>query len=110
MSLPIKRNASNHLTLGLAVCLAVVGMVVLGMMPRSYAEEGPVLFWPAPPAEIKIIYKKTITSPGDLGIRPSFFGRIVNFVVGETKDALVRPIAVAVGPDQTLYVCDPETQ
>src|SRR3989338_6072060 len=71
------------------------------------AEEEYSLFWPPPPAEIRIVFVKSIYSPKDAGIKPTFLKRIKKLITGEQSDALSRPISVAVDGEGAIYTCDP---
>jgi DNA-binding beta-propeller fold protein YncE len=64
------------------------------------------LVWPKPPAAPRIEYLFGFREPGNLGIRPSLFGRLWEAVVGEEQRQMVRPYAVAAeGP--RIAVADP---
>ncbi len=70
------------------------------------AEEESPLFWPPPPAEIKISFVKSVYSPDDLGIKAGFLKKLQVVFFGEEKNMLSKPMAVAVGEDGVLYICD----
>ncbi len=78
--------------------------------PAARPPEPPVReVWPDPPAEPRIRYVRTVTGPADAGIRRSFFGRLVDAVVGRSPEALVRPTGIA-ERGGVLYVADPGAQ
>lgn len=71
------------------------------------AEENSPLFWPPPPSEMRVTFVKSIYSPQDLGIKPTFFKKLKRFITGEERDILSKPIAIALDRQGTVYVCDP---
>lgn len=98
----VGRNTARFFT-GLLFAL----VFLLRCQGYLYGEEEPSLFWPPPPAEIKVVFVKSIYTPEDVGIKPTFFKKIKGFIAGGEKNALSRPIAVAVDSQGTIYVCDP---
>ncbi len=70
------------------------------------AKEEAGLFWPPPPAEIKIFFVKSIYSAKDIGIKPGFFKKLKRVIIGEENDGLNKPVAVAVDRQKNIYVCD----
>ncbi|MDH5750543.1 MAG: 6-bladed beta-propeller [Rhodospirillales bacterium] len=64
------------------------------------------LIWPPPPQTPKIKYLYAFRGPEDLGIRPSFFGRLLEFIAGEEDRQMVRPYAIAAA-DGLIAVADP---
>lgn len=67
------------------------------------------LVWPQPPNRPRIRFLQIISRPEDLGIRPSFWKRIVNVVFGIEENWFIRPTGVA-ALGKTLYVADPGAQ
>ncbi len=67
------------------------------------------LVWPAPPNRPRIRFLQVVSRPEDLGIRPSFWKRIVNVVFGTEENWFIRPTGVAAF-GKTLYVADPGAQ
>ncbi len=74
----------------------------------AHLASGP-LVWPEPPAQSRIRYLRSVSDPGDLGIRPSLWGRVLQAVRGAHEVALVRPTSVAARGDK-IYVADPGAQ
>lgn len=70
-------------------------------------EEESSLFWPPPPAEVRISFVKSIYSPRDHGITTGFFNKLKGMITGKEKDILNKPIAVAVSSQKTIFICDP---
>lgn len=76
-------------------------------LARAYpGEEESTLFWPRPPAEMRIAFVKSVYSPAELGIKAGFFKKLKRAIFGEEKDVLGRPVAIAVDSQKTIYVCD----
>lgn len=68
-------------------------------------EESP-LFWPEPPAEIKVSFIKSVYSAPNFGIKGGFFRKIKGLILGDTADFLKKPIALAVDKNGSIYACD----
>jgi DNA-binding beta-propeller fold protein YncE len=64
------------------------------------------LVWPSAPARPSIAFVRSISSPKDLAIKKSFLVRVFEFVFGEEREELVRPMSV-VDVASVLYVGDP---
>jgi DNA-binding beta-propeller fold protein YncE len=78
--------------------------------PTSPATVGvsPIV-WPPPPAVARIRFLRSVAHPEDLGIRPSFWRRLGQLIVGPSEEWLIRPIAVATnGP--VMYIADAGAQ
>lgn len=86
---------------------------MLGLAARDIAGAGPVagqpaLVWPAPPAAPRVRYVQSISSPADIGVRPTFWGRLAGVVTGSRRDlvSLVKPFGLAVDAAGNLCVTD----
>jgi sugar lactone lactonase YvrE len=88
----------------------VVYICFISCIPSGYCidEESP-LFWPAPPAQIRVNFVKSVYSPRDIGIKPGFFKKLKRAIFGEEKISLNKPVAIAVDSQKTIYVCDAGT-
>lgn len=66
-------------------------------------------FWPSPPAETRIYFLESFSSPDDIGTtKESFFKALWDFIVGTEKRMIVRPFGIAVEPGGSrIYVADP---
>jgi DNA-binding beta-propeller fold protein YncE len=67
------------------------------------------LVWPAPPAEPRIRWVRSVSGPRDAGIEPSFFGWLAERALGRTEEQFVRPTGVAAAAG-ALFVADPGAQ
>lgn len=69
--------------------------------------EKPSIFWPKPPDAPKISFVATWSKPADIGLKPSWFKRVVRFIFGEEKTPyIIRPSGVAVDGLGGVYVAD----
>lgn len=95
------------------VCFSRHGMAVLLLALGACAAPAAItpdaaatLVWPSAPVEARVIFVRSISRPGDLGIVKGFFQRLVEVIFGETQAQLIRPMAV-LNVDDVLYVADP---
>ena len=93
----------------LGACLLVATALAFGgctapQQAESFADRGPV--WPAPPDAARIRFVTEFSGPGDLGIRPSVWDRLVGLTAGEESKAMVRPMSVVaakIRPDLSTF-------
>lgn len=87
---------------------AVSGCAAPAPRPDGAADGRVPRVWPPPPAEARVEYAKRIAGPADLGMRPSLFGRIANFLTGGSRgmEPLVKPTGIALDEDGNLSVTD----
>lgn len=96
------------------VILVAVALLLLagcaGSGPLApFLEQGRV--WPDPPDAQRIAFVGEFSASADLGIKASVWERIVSFTAGRRRDAMVRPMAVAVSPSGSeLFVADPDAR
>ena len=64
------------------------------------------LVWPQPPNPARIRYVRSISIPGDIGIKRGFFGRLLDAVTSKERERFIRPTGVAES-DGVIYVADP---
>jgi len=98
--LALKRNLS---------VLAVLLVLVSGCAPVGEIGQPDIkIFWPPPPQEPRIEYMYTISSPSDLGITKTWFGRFLDSVLGreEGQESLVVPHGVFFSEKGRLFVTD----
>lgn len=70
---------------------------------------GPV--WPPPPSEPRIAFVQNLRGPADLGMRPSVWRSMANWLTGDTGESqnLRKPFAVAVDEGGNLCLADTDT-
>ena len=51
--------------------------------------------WPEPPELARIEYVTEFSTPGDLGIKASFWNRMLGLAAGANAEGMTRPMAVA---------------
>ncbi|MGB3550033.1 MAG: 6-bladed beta-propeller [Candidatus Binatus sp.] len=64
------------------------------------------IVWPLPPNPARIRYVRSISVPGDVGIKRGFFGTILDAVTRRPQERFIRPTGVAES-DGAIYVADP---
>lgn len=67
---------------------------------------GPELFWPAPPDARRIVFKNTVSGPGDLDIHPGFLTKVFRYLGGVPETAIVSPSGICRDAEGRLYVVD----
>lgn len=67
----------------------------------------PTIVWPEKPAQARVLYGGVIHDQSDLGINPSWFSRLKDFLFGEQEVSLVKPMDMLVTKNETIYVVDP---
>ena len=100
-------NRVQLLGLSLAVVLAACAPTRSPDSPPGADEAVRALVWPAPPQQSRIRFVRSVSTPGDLGIRPSLWGRVLRVVRGPEEVGLVRPTGVATR-GEAIYVADPD--
>ncbi len=102
----------------LAIPSLVIWCLLIGLLagcsevrkePALTPLAGPSLVWPEPPERPRIKFLRAIASPVDLGIRPSFWERLGELLMGKAEAWMIRPTGVAARGD-VLYVADPGAQ
>lgn len=74
------------------------------LSPAAAADQGPA--WPAPPAEARIRFVRSL-DPAAMRGKPSVFSRVLKAIVGAgTVPTMPQPYGMAIGPDGRLYVAD----
>lgn len=59
-----------------------------------YGANSAKLVWPPPPDEAKIEFVASVVSSKELGIKKSFFSKVIDFVLGEDEAPLSAPFGV----------------
>jgi sugar lactone lactonase YvrE len=100
-----RNGALSWLVIGL---LAVLMVSCASEKPKASAwpERKPV--WPVPPDEPRITFEQNITQPRDVGIRPSAFRRLSNWITGDTRgnELLSKPFGVCLDERGNLCLTD----
>lgn len=73
-------------------------------LPRQ--EKFPVLTWPEEAAQKRIQFIGAVTSPVDIGIRPSVLEKIWDYLVGKDVERIFSPYGVETDEAGRLYVVD----
>lgn len=87
---------------------ALQDSAMAGQGPEGAA---PSQVWPAPPAEPRIAFARSISGPADLGLRPSGWKRFSNLVTGgnKGKEKLAKPFGLALDEQDNLCLTDTGT-
>ena len=64
------------------------------------------LIWPPPPEPARISYVMAISRPADIGAGKGFFRKVMEFILGESRDDIIKPYGVAVDSAGRLIVAD----
>jgi DNA-binding beta-propeller fold protein YncE len=81
--------------------------VTMNQTERSNTDV-PTIYWPPPPQKPRIQYLQSLSKPSDMGIRISWFRRVIGTIFGSdtTEEILLRPYGVFADSDR-IYVTDP---
>ncbi len=97
----------------IALSLVLGAAAACGLAVRPQSAQPPVpaaaRVWPPPPAPARIRFIQAVARPTDLGIKPSFWKRVVRAIRGEEPTYFIRPAGVTVH-GETIYVADPGAQ
>ncbi|MDH5233435.1 MAG: 6-bladed beta-propeller [Gemmatimonadota bacterium] len=66
----------------------------------------PSLSWPAPPGRARIRYLASISTPSDVGVRPSILRRLMNVFTGAVAPRVRQPYGIAVDSLGRIFVAD----
>lgn len=99
---------------GLFVSVLAIGLaagLMQGCGPSAvpedehHASQRP-LIWPPPPEPARISYLKIIEKPEDIGANKGFFSKLSDFVLGASKDEIVKPYGITVDNGGRLLLVD----
>lgn len=90
----------------LCIAMILVSCAQTSSVSPFASNEGSIV-WPQQPAQARIAYIKSFTTPEDIGITKGFFRRIGELILGSADRRLIRPMAVVVTSDEVVYVADP---
>ncbi len=103
----------HHCTSLLWVCLAAMLALGLARAPGAQTAAGPSASapapaWPPPPADPRVVYLNSITSPADLGIKPKALTRFANWISGggNSSSRLDKPFGLALDEAGNLLFTD----
>ena len=91
--------------------IVAVSAVIIGCAATEVVDpfQAGNIVWPDPPEPARIAYVGEFSDSRDLGIRESFWSRVVTLSAGAKTTSLVRPMAVAVTSDtKVIFVADPD--
>ena len=92
------------------LAMAVTAACAPTALQRSHdADSDTDIIWPESPQRPRIRYIFTLSEPQDIGIRPGFLSRFVQFFAGREVQGMVRPYAV-VADESLIAVADPGLQ
>ncbi len=95
---------------GLAIVVLAAGCAPPSRpLPAEREVIGGALVWPQPPHRPRIRFVRAVARPADLGIRPSFWQRLGEFLAGKEEEWFIRPTGVA-ARGSVIYVADPGAQ
>lgn len=90
---------------GLLVCCLLTGCATTPT-PEAADKVEPEITWPNPPDPPRIRFVKALDGPEDLGIKKSFFKRVVEFFTGPEDEGFAKPYGVTVDSAGRIYVAD----
>ncbi len=101
-------NLKRHSKFGGLAAGGLALLLALGCAEVPPAPPKPAPVWPPPPAEPAVIYERDISAPGDIGVQPSMFSRMADWItgIGKVKGKLVNPFGLALDDAGNLLVTD----
>ena len=84
-------------------------LLTLFLFGFSFPEPSPKdkAVWPLPPDQPRISYVMAIEKPRDIGVKKSFFRRVLEFVAGkEPEPKILRPSGITSDGNGTVYIAD----
>ena len=99
-------NLKRHSKFGGLAAGGLALLLALGCAEVPPAPPKPAPVWPPPPAEPAVIYERDISAPGDIGVQPSMFSRMADWItgIGKVKGKLVNPFGLALDDAGDLLV------
>lgn len=94
--------------LGMLLALLLVACSSTGPQTFDKPSDGTQLVWPATPEIARIKFITSFKDAEDLGLKKSFFRRIIDFFTGSEEHSLSRPYTIAV-KDGRIAVADPDS-
>jgi DNA-binding beta-propeller fold protein YncE len=90
----------------IAAFCTVVMLVSCAGTDTSRRAELPVITWPGGNEIQRIRFVNTVSSPADIGITPTAFEKVWNFIMGEPGQFIVSPYGIETDPTGRMYVVD----
>jgi DNA-binding beta-propeller fold protein YncE len=110
MSPAARRTAATRAVV-VAMTVAAALLAACQHRPPAVDAAAPGPAWPPAPDRARIRYVQTIRTPEDLGIRRNLFRRFLERLVhGRRVRGMARPYGVAVAPNGTIAVADPDAR
>lgn len=78
----------------------------VGVRFEAVAEAEPALVWPSPPDAPRIRHLADIATPTDVGVRRTWFRRMVSAFTGAATPRVLRPHGIAVDSAGRVFVAD----
>ena len=105
----VKRSLSTCLSPWIFCTLAFIITAFPVNAQQGNQPETQNLFWPPAPAETRIRFVESFTSPEDMGLKKRNFGRVIrDLLTGRVSRSLVRPYGIFIGADgESIYITDP---
>ncbi len=92
------------------LAFAVLLFVLNGCTPPPISDEALLsqgsLIWPGPPAPARISYIRTISRGKDVGARKGLLKKMLDALLGEKVDSMIKPYGVTVDSEGRLIVVD----
>lgn len=97
-----------NLSLGTRASFGLLALNVAAILSASGGEKAAPRAWPPPPAKACIVYERSISTPQDVGAKPSALSRVAKLLTGANQDlaALVRPFGLGLDEAGNLLVTD----
>jgi len=85
----------------------LLAFLALSACAAAPVKEAPKIFWPKAPDPPRIAFVSTWDEPGDVGVEPGWFQKVLQFIFGKERTPyVIRPSGVAVDGAGGVYVAD----
>jgi len=87
--------------------LVLLVFLALSACATAPVKETPSIFWPKAPDPPRIAFVNTWAEPADIGVKPTWFKKVVQFIFGKERTPyVIRPSGVTVDGAGGVYVAD----